>query len=130
MKQREHDLQVSCFKYFRLAYPVYAKNYYSIPNGGQRNIIVASKLKAEGALAGVFDTFLSVPKQGFHGLYIEFKAGKNKLTDLQKEFQVAAEKQGYKTAVVYSFDEFKDIIDSYFLLPLENFKQEESKRHF
>ena len=46
MKTTEHEIQVNCVNYFRLRYP--KGLIYAIPNGGHRNVIVASKLKAEG----------------------------------------------------------------------------------
>ena len=71
MKQTEHEIQVACVNYFRLRYP--KGLIYAIPNGGQRNVIVASKLKAEGVLSGVPDLHIPIAKKGFHGLYIELK---------------------------------------------------------
>jgi len=44
MKQEEHKLQCVLVKY--LDYMNY--DFFAIPNGGLRNIKVASKLKAEG----------------------------------------------------------------------------------
>jgi hypothetical protein len=41
------------------AYPV-LKLLYAVPNGRDRNIYVARKLKAEGVLAGVADLCLPV----------------------------------------------------------------------
>ena len=68
MKQPEHILQVNCVNYFRLRYP--KGLIYAIPNGGQRNVIVASKMKAEGVLSGVPDLHIPIAKKGYNGLYI------------------------------------------------------------
>lgn len=78
---------------------------FAIPNGGERNKIVAGNLKAEGVKAGVLDIFLPVPRGGFHGLFIEMKVKPNKPTTEQKEFQAAVELQGYATVVCYSWVE-------------------------
>ena len=64
MKNGEHQLQVECVKWFRFQYPKLANLLFAIPNGGLRNIKVATKLKAEGVLAGVPDLFLAIPAQG------------------------------------------------------------------
>jgi hypothetical protein len=86
---------------------------YAIPNGSLRNLITAVKLKREGVKRGVPDVFMAVPRQGFHGLFIEMKYGKNKLTTEQKEFIAFAESEGYKCAVCYSWSAAKEVIEEY-----------------
>src|SRR5487761_1407833 len=78
---------------------------FAIPNGGERNKIVAGNLKAEGVKSGVLDIFLPVARGGFHGLFVEMKAQPNRLTTEQKEFQAAVELQGYASLVCYSWIE-------------------------
>lgn len=46
---------------------------FAVPNGGLRNKVQASRLKAEGVRPGVPDVFLPYPVGNHHGLYIEFK---------------------------------------------------------
>jgi len=53
------------------------KLIYHIPNGGSRNTLEAANLKRQGVKAGVPDLCLPVARNGFHGLYIEMKYGKN-----------------------------------------------------
>ena len=109
----EAKLQSECFKWFRYAYPRYKKLFFAIPNGGSRNKIEAKNLKLQGVVPGVSDTCLAVPKGKYHGLYVEFKFGRNKLSDEQKEFLEQAAAQGYATATVWSFDEFQTVIENY-----------------
>lgn len=110
----EHDLQVACVRWFRLQYPQYAKLLFAIPNGGQRNAVVAAKLKAEGVQAGVPDLFLAVPCGSYHGLWIEMKNGKaGRLSALQGSMITALVKQGYRCEVCHSFEEFASIISEY-----------------
>ena len=61
MKTTEHEIQVNCVNYFRLRYP--KGLIFAIPNGGQRNVIVASKLKAEVVLSGVPDLHIPIAKK-------------------------------------------------------------------
>ena len=49
------------------------KMSFAIPNGGERNKIVASRMKAEGVRQGVADVFVPIPCGQYHGLWIEFK---------------------------------------------------------
>ena len=86
---------------------------YHVPNGGSRNSIEAANLKRQGVKAGVPDVCLPVARGNSHGLYIEMKAGDNKPTEKQKEWLTALEKQGYATAVCYSWEEAVYIITNY-----------------
>ena len=45
-------------------------------------------MKRQGVKAGVPDICLPVARNGYHGLYIELKAGKNKATKNQEKWQV------------------------------------------
>ena len=56
---------------------------------------------------------LPVARNGFHGLYIEMKYGKNKPTDHQKEWIKALKEQGYKVTVCYSGVEATQELESY-----------------
>lgn len=111
MKQNEHKLQVGCVAWFRYSYPKHL--IFAIPNGGQRNTIVASKMKTEGVLAGVPDLCIPVARDGFHGLYVELKTGKNKLTQNQQHIIQKLQNEGYKCEICYSFDDFVFLVNNY-----------------
>lgn len=108
-KNNESKLQQACVKWFRLQYP--KEVLYAIPNGGKRDAITASILKAEGTLAGVADLFLmSNFDNPAKGLYIEMKIDKGVQSDYQKAFEVNCINKGYNYAIARSFDEFVLII--------------------
>jgi len=112
MKHPESDLQQSCVKWFRYQYPELKRLLFSIPNGGFTDF--QRKIKsAEGMVSGVCDLFLSYPSNGFHGMYIEMKSGKNTLSINQEEFISDASSAGYKCVVCYSFDEFEKEVNNY-----------------
>lgn len=111
-KVSEHDIQKACIEWFRLKYPKYL--IYAIPNGGQRNKIVAAKLKAEGVLSGIPDLHIPVAKQGFHGLYIEMKAGKNKARENQISVMQKLSNEGFRCEVCWTADQFRAVVDNYF----------------
>lgn len=89
------------------------KLLFHIPNGGKRDAREAARFKAMGVKAGVPDLCLPVPMNGFAGLYIEMKYGKNKPTDHQKEWIKALKEQGYKVTVCYSGVEATQELESY-----------------
>jgi len=70
-------------------------------------------LKSQGAKSGVWDVFLPVAKNGYHGLYIEMKYGRNKLTEKQESFGEFVHSEGYLTHTCYSWLEAKDVISDY-----------------
>lgn len=79
-----------------------AKVAFAIPNGGRRNRIEAARMKGEGVTAGVLDVMLPRARGGAHGLWLEFKAGRNTLTKSQAERADQLVADGYAVAVVYS----------------------------
>ena len=117
MKTLEHDEQVNLMKWWSLAchhFSVDEKLLFAIPNGGERNVIVASRLKAEGVRAGVPDLFLAQPNNGFHGLFIEMKKTKGGVvSDNQKCYLSLLKTSGYEVAVCHGWIEAKQTIEHY-----------------
>ena len=98
-----HQMAVFCWGAQNLdKYPV-LKWMYAIPNGGERNIIVAASLKAEGVKKGISDICLPVAKWNdgvvrtiiYHGLYLEMKKPGGKESKEQIEFGAFLTEQGY-----------------------------------
>lgn len=111
MKSLEHEIQKAFFAWVNLT--LYRSCIFAIPNGGMRHIGVARKLKAEGVTPGVFDVFVAIPTETQHGLWIEFKSGKNKLTEYQKAFMRKMTLQDYTCVVCYSLEEAKEALQRY-----------------
>lgn len=96
---------------------------FHIPNGGSRNVIEAKNLKLQGVKAGVPDLFLPIPKNNYHGLFIEFKPKKGigkkgkvlssyKPRQNQLEWIEFLKGQNYKVKVCYGvYDCLKTILD-------------------
>lgn len=89
------------------------KLLYHVPNGGSRNTLEAANLKRQGVKAGVPDLCLPVARQGYHGLYIEMKWGKNKVTENQKQWLDDLRQQGYEAVVCYGADQAIRAIEEY-----------------
>ena len=113
----EHAEQVALFdwaKQMEMYVPELAL-LFAIPNGaklpwrkdkrGKRYSPEAKHLIAEGLKAGVLDVCLPIPRNGYHGMWIEMKIGNNKPSDKQRAWIVALLEQGYRVDVHYSADD-------------------------
>ena len=113
----EHTEQVNLIKWWALAchkYGLDERLLFAIPNGGERNVIVASKLKAEGVRAGVPDLFLACGNGSHHGLFIEMKKTKGgRVSDNQKSFISLLTDRGYKAIVCHGWNEARQTIEEY-----------------
>lgn len=84
---------------------------FAIPNGGERNPVVAARMKAEGVRAGVPDLQLPKPVAPYHGLFIEMKKpakGKSpagKATDEQLKRIAELQEDGYAACVCEGYEE-------------------------
>jgi hypothetical protein len=73
----------------------------------------AMKLKRTGTLAGVPDLTIPHASGGFHGLYIELKAGTNRQTKEQKAIAEQLSGEGYLVALCRTFEEFETTVREY-----------------
>ena len=109
----ERQIQIECVSWFRMRYPEASRVFFSVPNGGARNAWTAKNLRDEGALSGVADLILLVPKKGYASLCIEMKKPGGRVSDSQKTFCEAAKAFKNKYVVCYSVDEFKTAVREY-----------------
>ena len=109
----ERQIQIQCVSWFRQRYPEASGVFFSVPNGGARNAWTAKNLRDEGALSGVADLILLIPKKGYASLCIEMKKPGGKVSEAQKAFKTAAEGFLNKYVVCYSVEEFKAVVEDY-----------------
>ena len=109
----ERKIQIECVSWFRMKYPEASRVFFAVPNGGARNAWTAKNLKDEGALSGVADLILLVPKKGYASLCIEMKKPGGRVSDAQKAFCEAAKTFKNKYVVCYSVEEFKAAVEAY-----------------
>jgi hypothetical protein len=112
----EHQEQVRVIHWWRHACKTYAIPefaLFAIPNGGKRDVIEATHLKAEGVRVGVPDLFLAVPSKKWGGLFIEMKSTVGRPGANQPEFLEMATKNGYAAHFAYGSDEAIEIIKDY-----------------
>lgn len=95
-----------------------------IPNGGARSSAAeGANLKAMGVRAGVSDLFCAHRNQYHYGLWVEMKrnlkyysshdVAYRAVTQLQRNWLVSMEKQGYRAEVAYGADQAIKIIEAY-----------------
>ena len=113
----ESEEQQTLFQWAELMSGKYPELFlmYHVPNGGARKAATAGRLKAEGVKSGVPDVCLPVARGGYHGLYIEMKVKPNRPTKQQLVWLSELSKQGYLTAVCYSWREAADTVEKYLL---------------
>lgn len=85
---------------------------YHVPNGGKRDAATAVALKRQGVKAGVPDIMLPAARAGYHGLYIELKAGKNTTTKKQKHNMETRKFRPIKIEQRAHIDGFVSVIDA------------------
>jgi hypothetical protein len=111
----ERDEQVALFEWAALnqtRLPELALLFH-VPNGGKRDVVTASRLKAEGVKPGVPDVWLPVPRFGQHGLVIEMKCKGGRVSKEQASWIYDLGAQGYMACVCYSWEEAVGEIEHY-----------------
>lgn len=84
-----------------------------IANEGTRSAARGRLMKSQGVRAGVSDLFLSVPRGGFCGLWIEMKRKGGRVSPEQTAFLEHMKAMGYDGAVCRGADEAMVKIHSY-----------------
>ena len=119
-KSLEHAEQVSLIQWWALQckrFGVYEQLLFAIPNGGQRNIITAKRMKDEGVRSGIPDLFLAVPRGNFHGLFIEMKKPQGGVvSENQKACMEMLSNNNYCVAVCHGFIDAQEAIKGYLSL--------------
>jgi hypothetical protein len=104
----EHEEQREVVKWFRQTHR--GVRIFAIPNGGQRSLAAAARLKVEGVSAGVPDLFIPA----WH-LWIEMKRVKGGvLSAEQKDWIKYLEEVGYCAKVCKGAEDAKEQITAFF----------------
>lgn len=116
----EHTEQVSLMQWWSLQcrrFGIPEQLLFAIPNGGQRNIITAKRMKDEGVRAGIPDLFLAVPRGKFHGLFVEMKKSQGGVvSDAQKVCMEMLSENGYCVTVCHGFIDAQEAVKGYLSL--------------
>ena len=94
--------------------PIKPKALYHIPNEIKCNAAQGKQRKDIGVKSGVPDLCLPVARGQYHGLYIEMKAERGRVSENQKKWLKRLMEQGYLAKVCYGFDEAIRCIKEYY----------------
>lgn len=104
--------QIALFKWIRLQ-PKISPFIFHIAGERKCSPQYGAFLKKMGCMAGVADIFVAMPKGQYHGLWIELKSLKGRMTPKQTEFLENMRTQGYMAVCAKGFETAKVIIESY-----------------
>ncbi len=115
-KKLEEELQIAAMAYIRLQYP--SAISFHVRNEGisgtkMQRMAYGAKSKKMGVLSGVSDIIILEPVGGYHGLMIELKSKKGRVSESQKKFMERCENKNYQTRVCNSLDQVIAAVDVY-----------------
>lgn len=105
--------QINLINWLKYNMPEIEKCTFHIPLQRKCTIQQGRLLKRMGVKSGVSDLFIAIPSNGYHGLWIELKSQKGKLSEAQKEFLDLMSDKGYLAVAVWGADAAKEIINTY-----------------
>lgn len=90
---------------------------FHIGNERKTSVSQGRILKRMGVRAGASDLFIGIPKNNYHGMFLELKAGNNKPTEAQLNFMEDFSSQGYYCGWCRGFEEAQKMILQYLGIP-------------
>lgn len=109
----ESQLQIAVVTWFGYQYSEYQKSLVKIPNEGKRSWAKGKQMKAEGLQKDFPDMFLFVPRGGYHGMAMEFKAPGEKPRKDQRAYLNYLASLKYFSRYFDNIDEAMEIIKAY-----------------
>jgi hypothetical protein len=110
MKRPEQEIQQAIVKYFEYQYPS-LKGCLCANLNNSKDARTGGINKSMGVVAGRSDLVLYWESQAF---FIEVKVPKGKQSQVQKEWQNKMKESGFNYFIVYSIDDFIELIEYIF----------------
>ncbi len=104
---------INLVNWFNHTYPELAEDFHHFANERKCSVQQGRLLKRMGVKKGVSDFFLAVPVGAYHGLWIELKVGKGKLSKEQVDFLDRKASKGYAAVCALGFNAASEIIKGY-----------------
>jgi hypothetical protein len=112
MFKEEYHIQTALIHWLRMQHP--GVLFTIAPVGAIRiPAHVGAAYKRMGYSRGTPDILIFEPSKEYHGLFVELKAPKGRLSPEQKEWLACLEDRGYQTAVCRSCEEAIIVIEKY-----------------
>jgi len=105
--QSEIQLQAECVRYMRNELRVVYGTFFSVPNEGKRGVVNASRMIAQGLLAGIPDLVWLIDETV---VFFELKAKNGSTSAKQKLIHENLRAEGYEVHIVKTFTEFEKIV--------------------
>jgi hypothetical protein len=121
---------INIVNWFNYQYPKLSDDLHHFANERACSIQQGRILKRMGVKRGVSDFFLAIPSNGYHGLWLELKVGKGKLSPEQILFIDRKISNGYMAIAVWGFDAAIEVIKSYLKDNTTNCSQDAPKNLF
>ena len=119
MAVKDEDIvQIKALDCLRHYYPDIASAAIHIANERKTSNYEGSLLKRKGVKKGVSDLFWPKPQKTFHGLWIEVKTEKGRLSIEQSRFIYETSQDGYFACVCFGSQDVVDTVCAYFSVPI------------
>lgn len=109
----EHKIQVAIIKWLRTVMPhciiQHSRNEHG--KAGRAGMRAAQLQKAAGVMSG-FPDLICLPYASVGPFFLEVKAPKGRVSDVQKQVHEMLDERGYPVAVVRSVDDVRDFLQS------------------
>lgn len=105
IRHDEENFQVGVVRFLRMA----GHFVFAVPNGGNRNLREAARLKQQGVTAGVSDLILLLPGKVY---FIEIKNpnGKGRQSPAQRDFEDTVRAYGHKYLLWDSWSQVEQFV--------------------
>lgn len=104
---------INTVNWFNYHFPELSDDFHHFANERRCSVQEGRTLKRMGVKKGVADFFLALPQNGFAGLWIELKVGKNKPSKEQIAFGERKISRGYQFAFVWGTEAAREMIKAY-----------------
>jgi hypothetical protein len=112
MKSEDID-HINLINWFHHEFPELADDFHHFANERKCSVMEGRLLKRKGVKKGVYDFFLGLACDNYHGLWVELKVGKGKLSPEQMAFGARKTQRGYVAVAVWGFEAAKQAILAY-----------------
>ncbi len=120
--QPEQITHINIVNWFHHTFPELADDFHHFAGQRKCSVQEGRTLKRMGVKKGVSDFFLAVPYSNYHGLWIELKVNKGKLSPEQIAFLKCKNARGYLAVAVWGFEDAKKVIKDYLGVPPEYYR--------